>query len=32
MAFGRKKVPEKEGMKEEEKMAIPGYGPLTVEK
>jgi hypothetical protein len=32
LALRRKKVPEKDGMKEEEKMALPGYGPLTVEK
>ena len=32
MAFRRKKVSEKEGMKEEERMALPGYGPVTVEK
>ncbi len=32
MAFGRKKVSEKGGVREEEKMALSGYGPLTVEK
>ena len=32
MAFRWKKVSESERMKEEEKMALPGYGPLTVEK
>jgi hypothetical protein len=32
MTFRRKKISEKDELKKEEKMAIPGYGPLTVEK
>jgi len=32
MTLRRKKVPGKDRMKEEEKMVLPGYGPLAVEK
>lgn len=32
LAFKRKKVPEEKEAEEKEKMVLPGYGPLTLEK
>jgi hypothetical protein len=32
IAFGRKKVAEKEEVKEEDKHSLPGYGPVRAEK